>query len=152
MDTIVRVDPGGSAHVVAHMPHPLRYAAVAAAGGRVVIAGGTIGTAASDAVLSFDPARAALLPLGRLPTALTHAAAIALNGRVYVVGGRGAGLNSQQRTIFAVDPVSGRVRRAGRLPMALSDMGAASLDNHALAVGGRDPSGGVHDEIWSLAP
>ena len=91
-------------------------------------------------------------PKNRRPPPGLKCTPIALNGRVYIVGGRGAGLNSQQRTIFAVDPVSGRVRRAGRLPMALSDMGAASLDNHALAVGGRDPSGGVHDEIWSLAP
>ena len=57
LDTIVAWRPGHTPRVVAHLPHPLRYAAVAAVGKTLVIAGGSLenGTA-SDAVLAFTPA------------------------------------------------------------------------------------------------
>ncbi len=42
LDTIVAWKPGGAAHVVAHLPSPVRYAAVTAVGGTVVIAGGSL--------------------------------------------------------------------------------------------------------------
>src|SRR5262249_36755930 len=56
LDTIVAWRPGHEACVVARLPSPLRYAAVAAAAGRLVIAGGSLpnGTA-STAVLEFAP-------------------------------------------------------------------------------------------------
>jgi hypothetical protein len=38
------------------MPRPLRYAAVAAVGGRLLIAGGTSGVTARREILLFDPA------------------------------------------------------------------------------------------------
>ena len=44
----MRIDPDGRARVVAHMPEAVRYAAVTAAGGKVVIAGGTVGARALD--------------------------------------------------------------------------------------------------------
>ena len=55
LDTIVAWRPGTASRVVAHLPHGVRYAAVAAAGPRVVIAGGTLpdGSASRD-VFVFD--------------------------------------------------------------------------------------------------
>jgi N-acetylneuraminic acid mutarotase len=132
------------------MPRPLRYAAVAAIGGRILIAGGTSGTQAVSDILSFDPQTGRIRRIGRLPHPLTHAAGAALAGRFYVIGGRSDSLTGQTRTIVAVDPATGAVHRAGRLPVALSDTGAASLGDRVLVLGGRDATGAVHDAVLEL--
>ena len=51
--------PGRSRGTVAMLPKPLRYAAAAAVGRQILIAGGTSGEAASRDVYAFDPAAAA---------------------------------------------------------------------------------------------
>jgi N-acetylneuraminic acid mutarotase len=130
----------------------LRYAAVAAVGGRLLIAGGTSGETAQRAILSFDPATGAVRQLGSLPSAVTHAAGASLNGYFYVLGGRGENLGEQRSSILAVDPLSGAVQPAGRLPLPLSDLGAASLPGRILVVGGRDSSGNVQDRALALGP
>ena len=48
LDTIVAFTPGAGARVVAHLPTPLRYAAVGAVDGRIVIAGGSTPVGARD--------------------------------------------------------------------------------------------------------
>ena len=148
--SIFAYTPGRALRVVAEMPRPLRYAAVAAVDGRVYIAGGTSGTTARREILRFDPASGRVARIGRLPHPLTHAAGAALGGRFYVLGGRGAGLSTQRAGILAVEPATGRVRRAGRLPLALSDLSAGSFATHLTVVGGRDAAGRVQDEIWSV--
>jgi hypothetical protein len=148
VDTIVAWRPGQPVgRVAGHLPHGLRYAAVAAAGGRLIVAGGTVNASASRDVLAFDGG--SVRRIGTLPAPLTHAAAAVLHGRVYLFGGRGAGLGTQRRAILAIDPASGRVRAAGRLPVALSDLGAATAGGRVLLIGGRDSGGRVHDEVWS---
>src|SRR5437763_1550322 len=86
LNTIVAWRPGGTAHVVARLPVPVRYAGVAAAGGKVVIAGGSLrdGTA-SRAVYVFDPNSHDLRRLGSLPAPTTHAAAAAVGDRVLLI-------------------------------------------------------------------
>jgi N-acetylneuraminic acid mutarotase len=135
---------------VAETPSPRRTAALAAVGGRVLIAGGTTGTTAVRTILSFDPATGRVRRIGSLPFPLTHAAGATLNGRLLVIGGRSDSLTGQHHTILAVDPVTGAVRQAGSLPGALSDAGAASLGNRVLVLGGRDTTGRVHADILSV--
>ncbi len=138
LDTIVSWRPGTAARVVGRLPTPLRYAAVAAADGLVVIAGGsTPAGTASSAVLAFDPASGRVRRIGSLPAPTTHAAAASLGGRVYVIGGRGAIVGTATDRIVAVDPRSRRVSAAGRLPSALSDVAAAPVGRSILVVGGR---------------
>src|SRR6476646_2942049 len=88
LNTIVAWQPGGVAHVVAHLPTPVRYAAVAAADGRLVVAGGSLpnGTA-TRSVLTYQPGSDRVRRVGRLPVPTTHAAAAALGSTVYVLGG-----------------------------------------------------------------
>jgi len=148
--SIVAFRPGQRPRMVARLPQPLRYAAAARVGSSVLVAGGTSGTTATDAILRFDPATHRVRRIGRLPAPLTHAAGVGLGRRFYVVGGRGDDPTSQRRTIYAVDPASGRVRRAGRLPVALSDLGAASYGDQALVLGGRDAHGRARDQIYRL--
>jgi YVTN family beta-propeller protein len=138
LNTIVAWRPGARARVVGHLPTPLRYAAVAAADGRIVVAGGSLpaGTA-SRTIYGFDPTSGAVRRLGALPAATTHAAAAAIGDTVLVIGGRTAQPNTPQIRIVAVDPRPGRVRVAGRLPAALSDAAAATVGNRVVVVGGR---------------
>ena len=150
--TIVAFKPGTATRVVGMLPRPLRYASVAADDGRVLIAGGTSGTTAERAILSFDPQSGAVRQIGLLPQATTHAAGASLNGWFYVIGGRGEGLSEQRSTILAIDPRNGAVRTAGHLPEALSDIGATSVAGHLLAVGGRNSAGTVSSGALALLP
>lgn len=150
--TIVAFTPGSGAHVAGLLPRALRYPAVAAVGGRLLIAGGTSGVTPQRAILSYDPATRAVRRIGELPYPVTHASGASLNGYFYVLGGRSASLTGQRASILAVDPSTGSVRSAGRLPEALSDLGSASFGGRILLVGGRDSSGIVHDQALTFAP
>ena len=67
LDTIVAWRPGAPARVVARLPQPVRYAAVAAVGGRVLVAGGTTGTGAFPTWSPSIPARAGCGASGACP-------------------------------------------------------------------------------------
>jgi YVTN family beta-propeller protein len=144
LDTIVAWRPGAPARVVGHLPQPLRYAAVAAAEGRIVIAGGsTPAGTASRAVLVFDPRTGRVSRAGSLAAPTTHAAAATLANRVYVVGGRSATLNTPTTAIAAVDPLRRRTVAAGQLSTPRSDLAAVSARGRILLAGGRGPAGTV---------
>jgi DNA-binding beta-propeller fold protein YncE len=150
LDTIVAFDPRRGAHVVAHLPTALRYAAVTAARGRLIVAGGSLpdGTA-SGAIYSWTPGQARVRLLARLPATTTHASAAALGDVAYVIGGRGASLDTPTDRIVAVNVRTGRVRIAGRLPEPTSDAPAAALGDRILVLGGRT-AGGTTDAIVSV--
>jgi YVTN family beta-propeller protein len=141
LDTIVAYQPGRPARVVAHLPFPLRYAAVAAVAGRLVIAGGSLqsGTA-SEAVLAYTPG-GRIDELGRLPAPTTHAAAATIGNVVYVIGGRGATLDTPTARIVAVDTQTRRIGPAGSLSVPRSDLAAVTLGDRILLAGGRSSAG-----------
>ena len=150
LDTIVAFREGGSAHVVAHLPVGVRYAAVAAVGTSIVIAGGSLADgSASRAVYRFDPARRVVTRIASLPAATTHAAAASLGGTVFVIGGRGAALGSVSSAIVAIDPRTGRAAAAGRLKIARSDLAAVSV-GHRILIAGGGTRRGVTDAISEL--
>jgi hypothetical protein len=148
--TIVAWSGSGAGRVVATLPHPLRYAAVTADAGRLIIVGGTSGVLATREVYSFDPATGRVTRLARLPRPLTHASAVTLGGVVFVIGGRGSLEGTQVRAVLAIDPVSRRVSAAGSLPVRLSDTGAATVPGGALVVGGRGVGGTLSDRTYLL--
>jgi hypothetical protein len=152
LDTIVAWSGSGVGKVVATLPHAVRYAAVAPAAGHLIIAGGTVGDAASAAVYSFDPGTGRVAQIGALPRPITHAGAAELDGRVYIVGGRGSAQGTQTSEVLALDPASGHVRPAGRLPVALSDVGATTASGGIIVAGGRELSGAVSDRLYLLSP
>ena len=143
LNTIVAWAPGSGARVVAHLPFAVRYAAVAAVDGTIVIAGGSLenGTA-SAAVLDFRPGHG-VRRIGRLPAATTHAAAAAIGGVAFVIGGRGAQTGSVTDSIVSIDVRKHRIRNAGTLAFARSDEAAVSLGTRILLVGGRDQTGAI---------
>jgi YVTN family beta-propeller protein len=142
LDTIVAWRPGEAPHVVARLPRALRYAAVAAAGRTIVIAGGSLenGTA-SDTVLAYRPGARIVVRLGRLPAPTTHAAAAVAGGVVYVIGGRGAAVGTPTARIVSVDVSRRRVASAGSLAAPTSDLAAVGLGARILLAGGRGAAG-----------
>jgi N-acetylneuraminic acid mutarotase len=137
--------------VVARLPQPLRYAAVASLGKTLYIAGGSTPAGASRDVYAFDPATRSVSVAARLPRPTTHAAAAALGCCVYVLGGRSAQVGTPTSRIVEVRPGSSRTRSAGRLPTALSDLGAVTEGNRILAIGGRAVTGTVAT-VLALSP
>jgi hypothetical protein len=138
LSTVAAWRPGTQARVVAHLPTPVRYAAVAAVGDKVVIAGGSLPDGSADrAVYVFDAATRRVRRIGRLPAPTTHAAAAALGGRVLVIGGRGAAAGTASSRVVAVDPASDRIRSVGRLPRPVSDAAAVGLEHTVVVAGGR---------------
>jgi YVTN family beta-propeller protein len=152
LDTIVAWRPGSAARVVARLPAPVRYAAVAAAAGRLVIAGGSLvdGTA-SAAVYEYSPARGAVVRIGNLPAPTTHGTAAAIGSIVYVIGGRGASLGSPAASIVSIDVASGRIEASGAIRSARSDLAAVGLRSHILLAGGRGV-GGTTSAVGDLVP
>lgn len=152
LETIVAWTGSVPTRIVARLPHPIRYAAVASAGGKLIIVGGTSGESATADVYSFDPTTRRVRRIAVLNRPITHAAAATLNGLVYVIGGRGGYEGTQRPDIFAVNPATGHVRGAGRLPVALSDVGAATVGHTVIVAGGRQTSGAPSDRVFLLRP
>ncbi|HET7515348.1 MAG TPA: hypothetical protein VFJ60_11145 [Gaiella sp.] len=144
LDTIVAWRPDSPPRVVARLPFPLRYAAVTAAVGKLVIAGGSLENgSASDTVLEYRPGAARVTRIGTLPAKTTHAGAATLDGVAYVIGGRGGAVGTPSATVVAVDPQTRRVFPAGLLRTPRSDLAAVSLGDRILLAGGRGRSGAV---------
>jgi YVTN family beta-propeller protein len=152
LDTVVAWRPAQRARVVPRLPRALRYAAVAAAGATIVIAGGSLenGTA-SDAVLTYRVGGRTVSRLASLPAPTTHAAAAASGGIVYVLGGRGAAVGSPTARIVSVDLVRRHVRAAGSLASPRSDLAAVSLGDRILVAGGRGREG-TEARVGELVP
>ena len=154
LDTVVAWRPGSPARVVARLPFALRYAAVAAVGHRLVIAGGSLENgSASRAVLAYTLG-GRVVRVGNLPAPTTHAAAASVGPVVYVIGGRGAARDSLSARIVAIDAATGRIRSAGSLAHARSDLAAVATGDRIRLAGGREASGAVSalTELASAPP
>ncbi len=149
LDTIVAYTSGGGPRVVAHLPVGLRYPAVGAAGGRLVIAGGTTSANhATSAIYSFDPRTASVTKIGDLAQPLTHASAAGLGSEVIVAGGQN-GAHQPQAGIVAIDVVTHRVRAAGTLSTARSDAALVNVNGRLVLIGGKG-SGTTLDTVSEL--
>jgi hypothetical protein len=87
------------------LPTGLRYPAVAAVGGRLVVAGGTGAAGPADSVYVFDPASGRVQTIGSLPHAVAHAAAVTLGSDVYLMG--------PSPEVVRIDPSSRKIAVAG---------------------------------------
>ena len=127
---------GVSYRTLALLPLGLRYAAVAFAAGRIVIAGGVTDVGVVSTVLVLDPRTGRVSMLGHLPAPLGHASALALGGEVYIFGGRSTS-GTATSDITRVDPVSGSIAPVGRLPQPIADAAAVETGPHSgMLIGG----------------
>jgi len=125
--------------VAAHLPVPVRYPAVVAAGGLIYAFGGQTAppkstATATDDIQVIDPATHSARVLGHLPHALYGAAAFDIHGAIYVAGGQVPG----GATLTAIDaflPKTGRVLHAGWLPQAVAFGGYATVGSGRAGIG-----------------
>jgi hypothetical protein len=152
LDTIVAWRPGTAARVVARLPFAVRYAAVAAVDGRLIIAGGTGLDGVSDAIWSYDPAEGAVVQIGALPRPVTHASAVSFGGRVYLIGGRRSVTGEQTAAIVEIDPASALAAQVGSLPSRLSDAAVAVAGGRIIVAGGQASDGAPQSTVLALTP
>ena len=90
--SVVATTNGQTYRTIATLPVPVRYAAVAALGGRIYAFGGEAITGPHagtpvNVIQVVDPARRTASIVGHLPEALAGAAAVTVNGELFVAGG-----------------------------------------------------------------
>jgi hypothetical protein len=133
---VLATTDGATFSTVARLPVPVRYAAVAAVGGSIIVVGGSDGTKDRTEIQAIDPASGSAAIIGHLPRALSHAAALVLGGRLLVAGGRIG--KAATDSIWLIDPSAGVATVIGRLPRAVSDAAAVVIDGVGYLVGGED--------------
>ena len=131
--------------VVASLPVPVRYPAVAVLGDKIYVFGGEAITGAGagspvDALQIVDPGARTATEIGHLPHPLMGAAAAVIAGHVYVAGGVGAATSgaggADLADVWAFDPATGKLLRAGTLPSPVAFTGVAVVGSRAWLVGG----------------
>jgi hypothetical protein len=136
-DVLTTTD-GRTFNVVARLPQPVRYPAVAAVGHKVYVMGGELPGNAGDAttiqVVDLDAHTATVV--GHTPSGLSHAVAVSLGSRVYVFGGRSGGHAID--TVSELDPGRLTLDPVSRLPVVASDLAVATFGDAAYLVGGEN--------------
>jgi len=146
--TVLATRDGRHFTVVARLPVPVRYPAVAASGGILWIFGGLASSGPVSDVQRVDLASGAARVAARLPRPLTAAAAFVLDGTVYVAGGlttsgpaSRAGSASSQVTTPAVlrfDETRRSFTAVGALPVPVAHAAVAVTGTAAYLLGGVD--------------
>jgi outer membrane protein assembly factor BamB len=162
--TVLATSDGHSYQSVATLAVPVRYPAVASAGGKLYVFGGEVISGAhaghpTDDIQMVDPSGHSASVVGHLPEPLEAAAAVVLGGHIYLAGGDSSspqttvtGVGSTQlsppvsaagggglttvSTIWTFDPATKRLLVAGRLQVPASHAGVAVLGSRAWLVGG----------------
>jgi hypothetical protein len=146
--------------VVASLPVPVRYPAVAALGGKIFVLGGEAITGAGaggpvDTVQVVDPVQRTAHEIGHLSHALMGAAAVVLGGHIFVAGGvaapTGSASGATVSDVWAFDTVTGKLLRAGTLPAPVAYAGVAVVGARAWLVGGEN-SGTAVASVQMLTP
>ena len=153
---VLATKDGSHFSVVANLPVPVRYAAVATSGDHLYLFGGqAVGGHdagnAVDTIQMVDPAARTATVVGHLSVATAGAVACVINGQVYVAGGTaapaaGTGTASPvsstapaaSRSIFAFDPHSRKVLLAGTLPVPVAYSAVQVVGQRAWLVGGEN--------------
>ena len=130
---ILATHDGRQFTTVGQLPVGLRYPAVAAVAGRLVVAGGETASGLSKAVFSFDPGTRAVTEIGLLPQSVGHASAVVVGDTAYIVGGRTTA-GTTGRAIVAVTAQS--VRQVGGAAIPVADSAIATLGSTTFLVGG----------------
>jgi outer membrane protein assembly factor BamB len=138
--SVVATTDGRTYRTIVTLPVPVRYAAVAAVGGRIYSFGGEAitgphaGTPVS-VIQAVDPARRTASIVGNLPEALAGAAAVTVDGELFVAGGESP---------------------AGAAQPAVPGMGATQLTGQPIANAGTEgpPSTPTRtvSTIWAYDP
>jgi len=130
---------GAATRLAARLPVGLRYAGVAALGGRVYVAGGVTTTGTSNAVYAFDVHARTVSRIATLPAPIAHAPLARLDRQLYLIGGDG------RSTILRIS-AGGSVSVAGRLPHPLANAAAVTVGRSIVVLGGDNS-----DAVYALS-
>ena len=131
---VLATSDGRSFRLVAQLVVAVRYPAVAVAGGRVYVFGGSTPAGDTAVIQAVDPSTGLVRIAGHLPHGLSHASALAIRGALLIAGGREAG--RAQDAVWLFDAASGTVTRVGTLPYAVSDMASVVAGGTGYLIGG----------------
>ncbi|HEY5024666.1 MAG TPA: PQQ-binding-like beta-propeller repeat protein [Acidimicrobiales bacterium] len=132
---VLATTDGHTFSTVASLPVPVRYPAVAAAGGLIYAFGGEAITGAGagqpvSAIQVVDPRRHTATTIGRLPEPLEGATAVAIGTQIYLAGG-------ESTSVQAVTPGEGTTQLAPPPPGSAAGAGATSATATAATIPGR---------------
>jgi hypothetical protein len=133
----------GSWATKAPLPAALNEVAVAYAGGKLHVLGGSVLGFTGPYHQEYDPATDKWRARSPLPRSLDHVGAAVLNGKIYAIGGFvGGGVHRDgQNTAFEYDPALDTWRILSPLKAGRGSVGAVALDGKVHAIGGRAPDG-----------
>lgn len=147
------------------MPKGLDHIGVAVVGGKIITAGGFIGSVhrgAVDGVYEYDPTANTWQTLASLKAPRGSVGVTVLDGKVHATGGRGIDNTFTVDTHEVYDPGTGKWSDLAPLPKARDHLAVVAADWKIHAGGGRFTTStdraGQHDvydpnsNTWSLGP
>ena len=133
---VLETTDGRSFKVLASLPTGLRYAAVAAAGSKLIIAGGqTQSAGASRSVFVVDTTSGSVTRLATLPVAVAHAVLLVRGDTASLIGGRDSAGRPSAR-VWRVSLTSGVVSASTSLAIPLADPTLLTDGTRAILAGG----------------
>jgi hypothetical protein len=118
------------------LPVGLRYPAVAADHGNIIVAGGESARGTSDVVYTFNPLTGRVRLAAHLPAPVAHASLIVAGDALYLIGGTDTN-GTPTGTITSVDLSSGTATAIAPTSPALADAATARLGQTTFLIGGR---------------
>ena len=140
----------------APMPTPRHGLAAAVLDGKIYVAGGSNGSAPSDALEVYDPAKDSWTRLAPpMPTPRVFLAAAALDGKIYAMGGSpdccGNGRTNAVE-IYDTKAAPPSWSHAASLPVALQSSAGAAANGKIYVLGGFIPGQGVQGSTFEYDP
>jgi hypothetical protein len=134
---VLATSNGSTFRLVASLPVPVRYAAVAGAGRDIWVFGGETPAGLTRDIQRVNLGTGKTAIVGKLPAAVSGATAVTLAGRIFVAGGQDTS-GAASQAVLAYDPAHRSVTTAGTLPVPASNAAAAVVGGTAFLVGGYD--------------
>ena len=131
---------------MARLPAGLRYAGVAALGGRIYVAGGLTTGGETAAIYAVDPVAHTVRRIGALPAPTAYGALVPFGGALYYVGGKTSS-GTPLSTVLRIDPQSGKTTVAARPPARSRRAGRGRAPAQIVVLGGEGSNA-----VYELTP
>jgi hypothetical protein len=131
---VLATTDGHRFRLLARLPVPVRYPAVAVLDGVIYVAGGSTTSGVTSAIQAVEVSSGVVRIVGHLPRPISDASGFVIGNRVLIAGGRSAG--RAQAELWQLDPTTGEVTNAGRLPYPVADAAAVVVAGVGYLIGG----------------
>jgi hypothetical protein len=134
-DVLATTD-GSSFSVIAHLPKPVRYPAIAVLDGAIYVVGGETPAGDATEIQRIDLSARTATVVAHLAVGLSHAAAVVIDRAIYVFGGRTGGATTDR--VVRLDVQRGAATLVATLPAPVSDMAVTTVGPTVFLLGGED--------------